>query len=91
MKNIVLSKHACERGQQRGVPREAIALVALHGKRTRVKEGKFQRMIRKPEALKLITCKTSPASLVERTKGLRIITSEIEDQVMVVSVLPRSN
>ena len=85
MKEVFLSKHASERAQQRGVSRETIALRALHGKRIHVKEGKYQRIIRKPEAIKLVALKASlPQSLLDSTKGLRIVTSESENQVIVV-------
>ena len=60
MKEVFLSKHASERAQQRGVSRETIALRALHGKRIHVKEGKYQRIIRKPEATKLVALKAPP-------------------------------
>ena len=60
MKEVFLSKHASERAQQRGVYLETIALIALHCKRTRVKEGKYLRIIRKPEATKLVALKAPP-------------------------------
>ena len=86
-KILIFSDHLKMRAQQRGISYNTIDLIAYHGKKNRVKDGLFQRMIGKSEANKLIQLGTSSPSDVERTKGKKLITVEDPNgKIVVVTV-----
>ena len=86
----VITDHLERRAQQRGVSSDTIDLIAWFGKKTRVKGGKFQRMIRQSDAKRLIEYGISTPSDVDRTKGIKLITGEdIHGNMVIVTVYHR--
>ena len=85
----VMTAHATERAQKRGVSLENAVLAARYGKRLRVKAGLFQRIIRKPEMADLCKKKLVSPSALDKLKDLAVITDESRAVTTVITVLGR--
>ena len=82
---IIISKHGEIRARERGISLETLQLVTTYGHKTPAKQGLSERMIRRPEAEKLILETSIPRAAIERTKGVNVITAETDQEVTVVT------
>ena len=73
---IILTKHAVERAQQRGVVLDAITCTAMYGTSERATGGVVRRTISRT-AVKQLTLLGFPASEVGRYQGTVIITRDL--------------
>jgi len=85
-----LTFHATTRAQSRGVTQEVAQLAAAFGKRQRAKGGKFLRTVGNREIKRIQRDGSLPPTMIDRLRGLRVITFENGDTRTVVTVLGKS-
>ena len=85
MKTTIITYHGEIRAQERGISFGTLQLVTTYGHKTPAKQGLFERMIRRPEAEKLLSETSISRAAIECTKGVSVITAETDQEVTVVT------
>ena len=84
---LIVSHHASQRAQRRGVSSNSVLLAATFGKRERARDGKTQRRLGRKEVERIRKLSLVPPSVLDRLRGITVVTLESGDERIVITVL----
>lgn len=87
----IITNHAKQRAQARGVQMEAVVLAAIFGKRTRANSGKVTRTLGLKEVKKIQQSQLASTNVIDRLRGVSVVTTDADDGVVVVTVMARNS
>lgn len=86
---LTITGHAYTRSQQRGISEETISDVVRHGIKKRGERGLYIRMLSRSKSRVLRHAGGLSPSSIEKAMGIVVVTAEYEDEIRVITVLPR--